>query len=373
MTPGGLSMKYNIKLKNKKLFFRRYRLLVFLILLLTFMVACQKRPQATIYIESSIDEKSVVYQIEIENGRYQDALEQYRNMLRQVPENSIQAAGIYNNMGGIYAEYLREQEKAELYLNKAINIHLRENDKVGLAGDYTEMSKIYLYIGGEVEKGLEYLEKAVQIYKELGLENALGLADALMNKGHLYKKEGRYEEALSSLKEAHKIYKIRQEDNVTIYILTGQVYMEMKDYKSAEHQYIAAKNVGKKIEDQDRIADVDFQLGWLYGEMEEDDKSIEYYNYALNYYKSADSYALDQAVTYNNIACTYIKKGDLNTALDFSINACRVIEKEEPVSIRITENKKDYKYNLSRIYKKLSGVTSDKEFDIWYQENVIEK
>lgn len=140
------------KYKNITVFSRYYCLLIVIILFCTFLIACGKVSQATIYMGPSYEDNNVVYQIEIENGRYQEALEQYREMLQQVPENSIQAANIYNNMGGIYAEYLREQEKAELYINKAIYIHQKENDSIGLAGDYTEMSKKYIYIGREAEK-----------------------------------------------------------------------------------------------------------------------------------------------------------------------------------------------------------------------------
>lgn len=361
-------MKNYFKHKNRKVCLNRYHLL--LICLFTLITSCQKAPQANIY-RGSFSYENGETEIEVKNGRYQEALEQYKLILQQVSEDSIKAANIYNNMGGIYAEYLGERDLAESYINKAISIHQKENDKVGLADDYAEMSKIYLSSSEEAEIGLEYIGQSIKIYRELDLKDALGLADALLNQGHLYMKKGMLNEVLVSLKEANDIYQKRQEEEIALYILTGQVYTEMEDYDSAMSQLIKAKKIGETKNEQDRVADVNFQIGWLYGEMEDSNKSIEYYNHALNYYKTDKAYTLDQAVTYNNIAYSYAKTGDLRNALEFSVYACRTLEKEELISNRIAEDKKHYKNNLSKIYKKINGVTSDDEFEIWYQDKVI--
>lgn len=153
--------------------------------------SCQKTSSIVIKMDEPAYENGV-NEIEVTNRKYQDVLNQYKKMLQQVPEDSIGAADIYSNMGGIYAQYEKDKEKAEYFLDKAIKIHKEKNDEVRLAGDLVEMSKKYIYIGGDIEEGIRYLEQAEEIYIRLGMENRFGLAGAMINKGLLYKRAERF-------------------------------------------------------------------------------------------------------------------------------------------------------------------------------------
>lgn len=279
---------------------------------------------------------------------------------------------MYSIIGGIYAEYAKDREQAVFNINKAIKIHQRDDDEMGLAVDYNNMSKISIYIGGEKEEDLEYLEKAEQIYKKYGYMDSFGLAGTFINKGHLYKKNGQYEEALEACIEAQGIYKKRQENNTTLDLLTSQAYLEMQEYELAEEQYFEAQRICEIENNQYKVAVVKFQLGDLYLNKMDYDQAIEVYNQALEFYMSDEAYLSDTAFTYSSLAYTYNHSGNLTNALETSIYACRIIENLKAFNNKTEEDKKRYKHNLSRYYEKWSKDMTEEGFETWYQDIVIE-
>lgn len=359
-----------MKYKDNKRRYSKFYIRISIILIMIFTtVSCQKTSQITINMGGSSYDNGV-NEIKIIDRKYHEVLEQYQEMLQQVSKNSIGEADIYNNMGGIYAEYEKDQKKAEEYLNKAIKIHKDKKDEVGLAGDYTEMSKIYIYIGGDIEEGIRFLEQAEEIYIRLGMENVFGLAGVMINKGHLYKKAERYEDALNAYKKAEEIYKNRREENPTIYVFIGQIYVKMQQYKIAEEQYIKAVRISKMQNNNYLVAEIEYQLGWLYSRMDKYNSSIEQYTQALEFYKTNQIYTYDIAYVYNNMAFAYSELGETEKALEYAISSYQALKKIEPVTAEIIDMEEHCISKLKQYYQNCSNNMSEEEFEKWFRENV---
>lgn len=356
------------KIENYKKYWFRGEIILTLIVL--GLCSCQRRPKITVYMDPSM-EQSITDDLHVENGNYQDALQRCQDRLKLFSEDSIEAADIYSIMGGIYAEYVEDRNKALFYLDKAITIHQRQKDEIGLALDFTKKSKIY--IDEKQEEGLIYLEKAEQIYKKYGMENAFGLADVYIKKGHLCLKAGKYEEALDALNQAQNISETRNKKNYNINLLKGEVYLSMQEYYLAEEQYLEAQEVSAKLNNQYDIAIVKIEMAWFYSSINEHSKAIEQYKQALVFFIKDENYLINVANIYNNMAYSYARLKEVKKTLEASIEACRAIEKMTPVTKETLERNEIYKHNLSMYYKGWSKDMSEEGFEAWYQRVVLEE
>lgn len=358
---------------EKKVRGNRYLYLCVMFVLSSILLcSCQKSPQAIVRI-SPPSGQNTTDELRVKDGNYQEALKRCQERLQLLQEDSLEAADVYSIMGEIYVEYLEDSYNAVHYINKAIEIHKRENDELGLALDYKVISKKNIYIDKDAEEGMRNLEKAEQIYCKYGVTDAFEMASVYSDQGQIYKSEGQYEEALKVFKKAQEIYEKRQEENISLHLLIGQVYLEMQEYTLAEEQYLEAQKICKKEGNQYSMAEVEFQLGWLYRNMKEYSQAIEHYNQALEFYQKNKIYLYDTANTYNNISRAYDELGELEKALEVSVCACRTIENLDISTSEKRTSIKIYKHNLSMYYMAWSKYESKEGFDAWYQKVVMEE
>ncbi|MCD4792608.1 MAG: PAS domain S-box protein [Bacteroidales bacterium] len=148
----------------------------------------------------------------------------------------------YNNLGIIYKK-LKQYEKALKYFNKAVEIKVELNDSVGLARVYNNIGNIYSE-KDEKEKAIIFYNKSIKI-KEL-YNDKEGFIITYGNMSELYikyadeekninKKREKYkialEFAVKSLKLAEDINDIEIKKNVFLYL--HKSYKGLEDYKSA--------------------------------------------------------------------------------------------------------------------------------------------
>ncbi len=158
-----------------------------------------------------------------------------------------------------------------------------------------------------------------------------------------------------------------KEEVIKTYIQMGWSYKNLAEYDKALN-YINKAYMGVYGEKnmEKLLASVYNTYGIIFARKEEQDKSLGYYNKALNIYKEQND-SLAMANTFNNIAILYHNKGDLGNSLKIYYKSLRIfeqLENEKGISL-ISNNigtilnergeyKKAMKYFLGalRLYKK---------------------
>ena len=139
-------------------------------------------------------------------GRYEEALADYRRALeiyqRDLPKDDYRLAGLYNNIS-ILLEKLDENEKAALFLHKAIQIVEKQpQSRLELATSRTNLALIELKLN-HLEEAKKLLDLACRAVEEDGgitdshYSAALaGLGEVCYRQGGLERALGYYEHAL---------------------------------------------------------------------------------------------------------------------------------------------------------------------------------
>lgn len=139
-------------------------------------------------------------------GRYEEALADYRRALeiyqRDLPKDDYRLAGLYNNIS-ILLEKLEENEKAALFLHKAIQIVEKQpGSRLELATSRTNLALIELKLN-RLDEAKSLLDAACRAFEEDGgitdshYSAALaGLGEVCYRQGGLERALGYYEHAL---------------------------------------------------------------------------------------------------------------------------------------------------------------------------------
>lgn len=130
--------------------------------------------------------------------------------------NDIDKSSFYHNLGLCYF-HTKQFDKAEQYLLKGSNFHLKEKDTVQIISSYMDIANLY-YEQYKDSKAIPYFEKAYQLSKkiknfQIKQNAALNMAVVEENKKNLtkalvYRKE--FEQWKDSLNDQNKVWAIAQ-------------------------------------------------------------------------------------------------------------------------------------------------------------------
>lgn len=163
--------------------------------------------------------------------------------LRQ--DDKILLAENYAKAGDVY--FLQEDHPAALdYLLKACNLYDDIGDKLNAAKTTARIGDIY-NSQNDAGKAMEYLQKALQLYQELNDSVAIGHVSASIGKVHLGKQD--YGSALTHFNKALTIFeKANKKHEISlIYSSIGSAHIGIKDYSSALAFYFKAMNLSRAI------------------------------------------------------------------------------------------------------------------------------
>ncbi|MDW3195915.1 MAG: tetratricopeptide repeat protein [Cytophagales bacterium] len=174
---------------------------------------------------------------------------------------------------GVSYRLTGELEKSLEYLFKSSEVAFANTENILLAESYVEIATTYTK-NSDQKNALIYSNKAIKIFKETG--NFQKLAINLLNTGFIYFEQNKFDSALLYYNEAGPLF---DSVNLTIgkaYNLGNRalVYWKTGAFEEAEQDLLLAIDMLVPLGDQYGMADFHNQLGNLYLETGQTEKSI---------------------------------------------------------------------------------------------------
>ena len=244
--------------------------------------------------------------------------------LEKIIEYSPDKADANYEVGGIYYEKMKNNDKAIEFYKKAIEL------KPDFAAAYPSLGIIYRE-KQEYDKAIEYFEKALQLKPNSKTAyiafNGIGIT-------YFYKQD--YDKAIEYYEKAIKLktgdndeslyfnigltYAIKQDTDKAIEYLAKVIELNprsVKTYKVIGNMYSVKHNYTKAIEyyevaiKLDPRIDVYVNAGYAYAAKQDYDKALEYYEKALRYQPE------DKSKIYDRMAAAYFYKKDYDKAVEY--------------------------------------------------------
>ncbi len=225
-------------------------------------------------------------------GSYPTAISYFDSSIREglrigLPTKREHLAVTLNNLGGIHIK-LEQIELALKYLNQAEDICRKGNFPPTLA--------LTLDNKAAVCKLLKQEEKAEQYYKEgieiatthSDIESVSTLVSLKTGLAELKLKQGKAQEALQLLKEVqlnnYTYYK--EHTSISPTYTMGRIYLQLKDYKNAEHYLLKALKESAQLDIKDYLTDIYKALTTVYDSTGHYAKAL-HYHYAYEQLKDS--------------------------------------------------------------------------------------
>ncbi len=194
--------------------------------------------------------------VERKRGHYAESLlllEQALKIFREIrEEGSIKGeAEILNNIALVYEE-IGKFDKAIEYLRDVKELYEKKGDSLGIATAVVNLGNAYFdvseYFSEYSDSALACYEKSIEFFRRK--DRKIEVAGGLNNKGLVYQKREKYNEALSLFNEALTMYADLQDvtGQVTAYSNIGNIHMIKKNYKEAVLHFIKAVELIGKVD-----------------------------------------------------------------------------------------------------------------------------
>ncbi|TCI91783.1 tetratricopeptide repeat protein [uncultured Tenacibaculum sp.] len=311
-----------------------------------------------------------------QNKRKIDSLKSVINNQKTSDSTLIVA---YNEIGIQYASFNYKLSKS--YINKALTIAGKSNNKRGMAGAYNCLGILHYY-QKKYDSALVNFDKALTINKN---ENHLwGQASALYQIGVIQKYQVNYLEAISNFQKAKSIFELKK-DSISLAKSIeniGASYNSMGYYQKSMSFYLEANEIYEKQQNTVGIGRIYHHIARIYIKQKAYKKALEYSNKALKGIKKTNN--VKQITTiYLGIGKCYLGLKQYEKALLFFKKAldARILFKNKS-NIAITQVRmgevyyylEDYKKSIEYLKKALENLTLKGDyFDRITANNLIAK
>jgi tetratricopeptide (TPR) repeat protein len=216
-----------------------------------------------------------------------------------------------------------EQKKGNLdlslyYYNAAREVFVSINDQTELAKTLQNIGNTYHYQGKNNE-ALDFVSQAHLLKRENKLPDT---TDCVMNKAIFHAEKGNFPEALELYLDALAIYESRADEyNISqVHSNLGVLYKKTHELEKAEHYYLLALETQQKLGHR-RIAHLTHNnLGLLYFEQGKTELALQHLQKALDETKAIGSYHSYWAPLLN-LGYYHNEAGNHQTAIDFLLQA----------------------------------------------------
>ncbi|CAF0778831.1 unnamed protein product [Adineta ricciae] len=244
----------------------------------------------------------------------------YRRQLpAPIPSSELTS---WNRLGRALSN-MRCYQKAEELYNVQLSRTTNDTDKghiyQELAWNKCQESKF--------DSAIELYEKAIDIYQNMHPPNQLGLAEALLNIGHVYTRQNNYTKAIAYYQKAITIQQELLHSNLSVlaqsFDTLGVLYQNVQDYPKAISSYEKALKIRQQAQPLNllRLADSYDHLGSI-------QRSAGDFSQAFSFYEKASQIReqslprdhIELAKSYKNLAYIHFDMNDILKALFYYQN-----------------------------------------------------
>ncbi|WP_346879518.1 MULTISPECIES: helix-turn-helix domain-containing protein [unclassified Clostridium] len=220
---------------------------------------------------------------------------------------------------------------AFVYYYKILEIHNDNKDNSNKSFAYIKLSKCKI-MTLSYEEALTYLFKAYSYCKEFNDDT--NLRNCLYNIALVYKKLGEYDNALIYIDELLNICDC--DTNINVYIISiilkCNCYLKKKDYHLALTIYFDilnnfSENIGV------HLGLIYNNIGCIYCEINEIDKSIDYFNRSISFRKVHDIKNLNSSII--DMSSAYVKENSYDKAIELLYEGIALSEKYSNIEFLI--------------------------------------
>lgn len=239
------------------------------------------------------------------------------NYIKIDDKNKI--AGTYRTLAIDYMN-VRELNKAQDVLFKAIPLYEDMKDEAGLGSSYRTLGVLY-EVMEEPEKAIEYIQKAVPILEKT--KNYASVAIAQFSLIKAYGELGEFEKAYKAADYCLEIVRSKASEEIFIPVRAhsyrGEVYVKAKDFDNALKDFIKAWELCTANIGEERCATYRTEIGQVYLLQNDYNRALEHLSAGVKAYETKGQSTI--VTQYEDLAKCYEKLGDFKNALYYQNKA----------------------------------------------------
>jgi tetratricopeptide (TPR) repeat protein len=262
-----------------------YSLLAFLLL-----AACSTAPRQQ---EDVVETKNQAAEFidfgnkAFESAQYDQALKFFNLALDEniTVDNEPGIANAYNSIGKVYLRQ-REITRAREFYEAAMKIAVKIEDSLLISQSSNNIGETFL-IENDTATALDYFNEALNLSGTSSEQAQIHLAVINNNIGIVYKRLGRYEDALSYLEKSMKInskYK-KFAELATNYYMISSVYSKQSQFDAALGNIGLALEMDKKVENSPNIAQDLYVTGLILNKKGDRSQAFDYFEKSYMIYE----------------------------------------------------------------------------------------
>lgn len=189
----------------------------------------------------------------------------------------------------------------------------------------------YLYYRwNDLDSASSYIEHSLRIRTEIGDSSGIGIC--LNRLGNIYWFQDDQIRAKDNFNGALLIHRALNEKKEIGRSLTNiaNLYRNWGDYREALDLFLEALEYYKADDFQEGIGWLHFSISLLYSQLDDYEKSLDHIYHSLNIYQELAKSARDSTgimICYGQLGNIYSRKGDLEKALKYQLDALRLRKK----------------------------------------------
>jgi len=233
-----------------------------------------------------------------------------------------------NRLNKLAADYFDFNPDSALYYSQqSIALSRKINYQAGIADGLVQAGHVY-YFKGKFDQARKNFDAAIIIYKRI--DDKKGLGSCYMLYGRMFSLLAKYKYALTYLNQALYIDKQIKDDYdaADCYKNIGIVYFNEGQLPTALDYYYKALFIDLKINNKLDAAANYNDIGFVLYGMEVYPKALEYYKKALNIFEGTN-HLIGVGTVNENIGEVYLAGKNYDVALTYLFKAIKIVEKQD--------------------------------------------